>query len=936
MKPVNHLALAAILAAFLVPAAPAAAQEDGYIEELVVTATLGSRRAERSAVGVPAPVDVIGGDDFTDQATSDLSDMFRAVVPSYNVNTQSISDGATIVRPANLRGLSPDQTLVLLNGKRRHRAAVIAFLGGDLGLGSQGPDIGVFPAIGLKQVEVLRDGAASQYGSDAIAGVINFTLKDDSEGGAFEVKYGSTYEGDGENYQLAGNLGLPLGQYGFLNLSGEYGETGDTIRSVQRRDAAELIAAGNAAVTEPSVNGITTEVTQIWGQPKVDDSIKLFFNAGYDFSDRVSAYAFGNFARRTVEGGFFWRDPTGRDKRRIYDGPLVNPATGNAVSTGADGQLRDGITGERVAAAAPSVGVGDLSGGNRGDCPAGIPLTGAGGLLPDPAILAAVATDGNCFSFLEMFPGGFVPRFGGDSTDKSLVIGLRGELDLGHGLGYDLSYAHGYNEIDYFIYNTVNPSLGPNTPTEFKPGAYEQIDGNFNLDISYALPVAALASDLHLAAGFERRVERFDVRVGDLASHQLGPLALPSPAYPQGQGFASSSNGFGGFASGGSFKESNVAAYTEWEADLVDSLTLQAALRWEHYTSFDSTFNYKIGMLWWPSETISVRSTYSTGFRAPTAGQANVTNVSTAFAGALITEQGTLPLSSAAGQFVNQELGGRFSLDAEQARNFSLGIAFPLGPVDVTADYFNIKVEGRISISEPQDFRSLLVGAGLRQGLGLADMGIDQDLNNDGHIDVQDGQTSKILNALDAAGILNGADFAGSEDLASVRFFTNDFDTRTQGVDLVLSMPLPFGPGDSTLALALNYTDTKVTRPGGLGPKRLRQLQENLPHWKGNLSLRHYQGSWRYLARLNFHSSYDEAHADNGNLWIRPSGEMTLDVEAGYAIRERWELIAGAANLFNNFPSKHQYADVVGSKYPTTAPFGISGGQYYLKLRYLR
>ena len=113
-------------------------------------------------------------------------------------------------------------------------------------------------------------------------------------------------------------------------------------------------------------------------------------------------------------------------------------------------------------------------------------------------------------------------------------------------------------------------------------------------------------------------------------------------------------------------------------------------------------------------------------------------------------------------------------------------------------------------------------------------------------------------------------------------------------------------------------------------------MQENLPHWKGNLSLRHYQGSWRYLARLNFHSSYDEAHADNGNLWIRPSGEMTLDVEAGYAIRERWELIAGAANLFNNFPSKHQYADVVGSKYPTTAPFGISGGQYYLKLRYLR
>ena len=379
-----------------------------------------------------------------------------------------------------------------------------------------------------------------------------------------------------------------------------------------------------------------------------------------------------------------------------------------------------------------------------------------------------------------------------------------------------------------------------------------------------------------------------------------------------------------------------MAAYTEWEADIIDNFTLQAALRWEHYTSFGSTFNYKVGFLWWASEAISVRSTYSTGFRAPTTGQANVTNVSTAFAGALITEQGTLPLSSAAGQFVNQELGGRFSLDAEQARNFSLGVAFPLGPLEITADYFNIKVEDRISISESQDFRSLLAGAGLRNGLTLADMAIVQDLNGDGLIDVDDGQTSKILNALDLAGIIDRVDFAGSEDLASVRFFSNDFDTRTQGLDLVANMPLPAGPGDSTLALAFNYTDTKVTRPGGLSAKRLRQLQENLPHWKGNLSLRHYQGNWRCLARLNFHSGYDEAHADNGSLWIRPSGELTLDVEAGYAIRDRWELIAGAANLFNNFPSRHQYAGVVGSKYPTTAPFGISGGQYYLKLRYLR
>ena len=485
--------------------------EDGDVEVLV---TIGSRRAARSAADSAAPVDSISGDDFTDQATSDMSDLLRLIVPSYNVNTQPISDGGTIVRPANLRGLSPDQTLVLLNGKRRHRAAVITFLGGGLSDGAHGPDIGVFPAIGLKQVEVLRDGAASQYGSDAIAGVVNFVLKDDAQGGAFEVKGGATYSGDGGNYQVAGNIGLPLGEWGFLNLSAEYGATEGTIRSVQRGDALALIAVGNAAITDISVNGITTEVTQIWGQPEIDDNVKLFANAGYEINAAIELYAFGNYAARTAEGGFFFRHPTGLDNRRIYDGPRVNPANGNAVTADADGTLRDSITGEALAATAASVRVGDLTGNDRGDCPAGIP-TVAAGLLPDPRILAEVQADPNCFAFVELFPGGFVPRFGGDGVDRSLVFGARGLLDVGSGLLYDVSYAYGYNKIAYFIKNTINASLGPDTPTAFAPGDYEQIDGNFNIDLSYQVPVRSFASDLHLAAGFEARRERFDITAGD-------------------------------------------------------------------------------------------------------------------------------------------------------------------------------------------------------------------------------------------------------------------------------------------------------------------------------------------------------------------------------------------------------------------------------------
>jgi iron complex outermembrane receptor protein len=190
-------------------AAPAAADEPAAEEVIIVT---GTRRVSRSAADTPAPVDIIGGAEIAKQGESDTSNLIRNLVPSFNVNTQAINDASSIVRPVNLRGLAPDQTLVLVNGKRRHRAAVINFLGGGVSDGAQGPDISSIPSIALKQVEVLRDGAAAQYGSDAIAGVMNFILRTDSDGAEVEAKYGQFYEGDGTSYQVAGNFGLGLGE----------------------------------------------------------------------------------------------------------------------------------------------------------------------------------------------------------------------------------------------------------------------------------------------------------------------------------------------------------------------------------------------------------------------------------------------------------------------------------------------------------------------------------------------------------------------------------------------------------------------------------------------------------------------------------------------------------------------------------------------------
>ena len=169
-----------------------------FEEEVVV---VGSRARPRSVTASPVPVDAIPARDIASQGDTDLASQLRAVMPSFNVNTQPISDAGIIVRPANLRNLAPDHTLVLVNGKRRHRAAVIHWGGNGVADGAQGPDIAVIPSIALRQVEVLRDGASAQYGSDAIAGVLNFLLKDARSGGSIEVRGGLFGAGRGGQYR---------------------------------------------------------------------------------------------------------------------------------------------------------------------------------------------------------------------------------------------------------------------------------------------------------------------------------------------------------------------------------------------------------------------------------------------------------------------------------------------------------------------------------------------------------------------------------------------------------------------------------------------------------------------------------------------------------------------------------------------------------------
>ncbi|MDX2234070.1 MAG: TonB-dependent receptor [Hyphomonadaceae bacterium] len=916
LKSLRHPAFSTVSALALITCAitstPAFAQagpeEAENQDTLIVT---GTRRGSRSAADTPAPIDVISAEELLDQADSDILNILRTSVPSFNVNTQPISDAATLIRPANLRGLPPDSTLVLVNGKRRHRSAVITFLGGGLADGAHGADLSVIPAIALQRVEILRDGASSQYGSDAIAGVMNFLLRDDAEGGQVEAEWGQSYEGDGAQYSVAGNIGLPLGPNGFVNISAEFSETEDTSRSVQRDDAAALRAAGNTAVRDPA---------QIWGQPKVEDDLAVFVNSGLKLNSQVEAYAFGNYAERKTEGGFFYRNPTNRPG--VFGGPTVNAATGAADPAGV-----------------ASVLVGDLSVNTAGDCPAGIPLTAGGGLLPDPTILAAVTASANCFSFVELFPGGFTPRFGGELEDKSIVVGLRGALPIGSGLNYDVSFTYGQNDIDFFIKNTINASLGPNTPTSFNPGGYGQTDMNFNIDFSYGLDLG-LASPLNVAFGAEHREEKFEIRAGDLASYQLGPLAAPSAAFPAGQGFSSSSNGFGGFTPeiAGESTQENYAVYLDLEADVTDKLVLQGAIRYEDfYDSYGSTTNYKVGALYRLTPSLTLRSTWSTGFHAPTAGQANVTNVTTQFSGTQLIDLGTIPLSSGAGQFIADRLvlstGVRPTLVPEESENFTVGAGFSIGGVNVTLDYFNIQVTDRISLSDSQDFLAELLEVAAELPATAIPAGAS---------------TSQVLNLLNAAGKLRIADFAGSEDLTSFSFFTNSFDTETQGIDLVASTDFVIYPGsESSLSVAFNWTETEVTDTGAntaapLSPGRRYVIENGLPEFKGNVTFNHRVGALNGLARLNYYGDYFECHVDAYNAAAGPTGcdlpiegdsQYTVDLELSYDVTEKATFAIGAQNAFDSFPDDNEFGGVVGSKYPATAPAGYLGGFYYVRAR---
>jgi iron complex outermembrane recepter protein len=656
-KLISVLSLSGSAAAMsLSVATPAYAQDEAQAEgsdeaepAIIVT---GTRRTDRTVADSPVPVDVLSGEDLLNSGTTETNRLLNQLVPSFNFPQPSLTDGTDSLRPATLRGLAPDQVLVLVNGKRRHQSSLIN-LNGSVGRGSTAVDMNTIPPLAIERIEVLRDGAASLYGSDAIAGVINVQLKK-GVGGRAQMSFGKyitamedvgavdtvalttgaadnpviTFTGadrkrrDGDTYTFASNVGLPLGDNGYLNLTAEYKDRSPTNRSGPdiRRN---YFNAGDPR--EATFN----RYAHRYGDG-VSKDMNFFVNAGFEFSEAAEFYTFASYGVRDGNGAGFYR--------RSLD---VRNRDWSASTT----------------------------------------------------------------TFIPIYADGFLPLIASEIVDISAAAGVRGALGS---WDYDLSMTYGSNLLNYKIENSVNTSLGgAGSNRRFNAGGLRAGQTTINLDVRRDLDIG-IGESVSLAFGGEYRDENYKIVAGELQSYINGPFsAAPFNA-------AGGSQVFPGFrpSNATDVSRDSYAGYVELDADISSTFTLQLAGRYENYSDFGSTLNGKAAARFEPIDGLAFRGSVSTGFRAPSLAQQVFATTSTNNVGGVLIEVGTFPVNSP----VAVALGSQ-PLEAEKSVNFGGGLTFTmLDGLNLTVDYYNIKIKDRITLTENltgADVVTLLTTAGI-------------------------------------------------------------------------------------------------------------------------------------------------------------------------------------------------------------------------------
>ena len=635
--------VAVFVAAALSQAAVAQEAATPAAEELDQVVITGTRVANRSALDTAVPVDVVPASALQNLGVTELNQALSVSLPSFNFPRPGLADGTDTVRPATLRGLGPDQTLVLINGKRRHSAALVN-VNGTVGRGSSAVDLNTIPNTAVRAIEVLRDGASAQYGSDAIAGVINLRLREDSSGGELGVSYGwrdSTYKtltrqppagatwsapavlersrSDGETLTVSGWKGFALGDSGFITVAAEYKDQERTERGGW--DARAQYARPTPTTFDPR-EATFNRFSQWYGEPEMKQTT-LFVNAGYDINDNAEFYAWASYQDRSALSAGFQRranDPSGRNIPSIY-------------------------------------------------------------------------------------PDGFLPKIAPDVTDYAATFGTRwtlGSWDMDASLGY------GLNDMEFTIVDTLNRSLGPTSKTSFDAGGYDYDQLVFNFSGVRGIEVSGLASPLNVALGVEARRESYSITAGEPDSYRNGgarlPLGSPGCTNPTAADTAaggcatpSGSQVFPGFRPSNVVDESRNAlgAYIDLEANLTEKLLASAALRVEDYSDFGSNVSGKLSGRYDFADGFALRGSFSTGFRAPALQQQYFATTSTNFISGVPFDITTFPATDP----VAAALGAK-PLDSEDATNFSVGAVFQFDRASLTIDAYRIELDNRIVLSE--------------------------------------------------------------------------------------------------------------------------------------------------------------------------------------------------------------------------------------------
>lgn len=760
------------------------------LEKYIVT---GTRVENRTLADSIHPIDLIPVEDLSLSVSAELSDILVQQIPSFNVQRKPMADGLIYVRPATMRGLSPDHTLVLINGKRFHRSPLLG------NRGSQGVDLAQIPLNAIEHIEVLRDGASAQYGSDAIAGGINIILNTQTGFESF-VQRAQYYAGDGVNWQTGIRGGIDLNKKGYIGVTAFRADSERTSRTRQRPDAIAFQEAN------PDLN--VPNPVQRWGQPE-REVFQLTFNSFYSLTDDIEVYGFGTYGKGDGMSDFNWRNP---------ESSVFNQS--------------------------PAFPEWDLH---------------------------------------DIYPTGFSPQFGQDDSDYQFFAGLRG----GQGAwSWDASVGKGGGEIAYKMSQTINASMGPESPTIFKPGKIIEDEITINLDSVYLWDTNISADPITIAFGTEYREESYEEKAGDSASYQIGPGAET--------GLPSGSNGFPGFSpeQSGKWTQDSTAFYVDIELSPLTNWNLEFAGRYEDFSEFGSNGDYKIATRVRLSSSFAWRSAISSGFRAPTPGQIYSTRTSQG----LDTE--TLQVYTA-GRLsplhpVSQLFGSQ-ALKPETSRNISTGLVFNFGSKSILSiDFYQVMVYDRFSQSSnytvTPEIKKMLINEGV----------------------------------------------AGAESFSSINFFTNDFETQTSGFDLTLSHSIEVGEGTLDLTLAYNRNETEVKK-GSLSanPTSKAIFEESLPKDAGNVSAKYSWSRYEIYGRLRYFGEWRDWSGQPSGDFYQDFGSMfLLDLSVSCKFQNGISFRLGAENLFDTYPDEALLQANRGLIYSRNAPYDTDGGRWYCRFDY--